>query len=65
LNAAAFRRCLQDGKHREQLSAEAQEGRALGISATPTIFINGRMTVGLAPAEVYAQMIREELARAK
>ena len=40
-------------------------GTALGVSSTPSIFINGRLVSGAQPYEVFAAIIDDELARAK
>ena len=38
------------------------EGARLGITGTPTFFINGRILVGAQPFEAFAKIIDEELA---
>lgn len=42
LNAAAMESCLSDPRTRQQLSAEVQEAKKVGVNATPTLFINGK-----------------------
>jgi protein-disulfide isomerase/uncharacterized membrane protein len=42
LNAAAFEGCLDDPKTKAELAAQIAEGNRLGISATPTLYINGK-----------------------
>jgi protein-disulfide isomerase len=44
---------------------DVRDLQALGVSATPSFFINGRFTSGAAPLETYATLIDEELAKAK
>lgn len=61
LERVAFDGCLESGLHRAKVLAGVTEGRRLGITATPTVFINGRVLTGTLPAEKYEQIIREEL----
>jgi protein-disulfide isomerase/uncharacterized membrane protein len=42
LNAAALQGCLDDPKTKAELAAQIAEGNRLGITATPTLFINGK-----------------------
>jgi protein-disulfide isomerase len=39
-------------------------GTALGVSSTPSVFINGRMVSGAQPYETFTAIIDEELERA-
>jgi protein-disulfide isomerase len=40
-----------------------QDGSAVGVTGTPTFFINGRMFVGAKPLDEFKVVIEEELAR--
>ena len=42
LNAPALQGCLDDPKTKEALAADVAEGNRLGVSATPTLYVNGR-----------------------
>lgn len=42
LNAAAVESCLSDPHTKEQLAAQVQEAKRVGVQATPTLFINGK-----------------------
>jgi protein-disulfide isomerase len=42
LNAAAMEGCLDDPQTKATLAAQIAEGNRLGISSTPTVFINGK-----------------------
>ncbi|HEX3473879.1 MAG TPA: thioredoxin domain-containing protein [Kofleriaceae bacterium] len=46
------------------LSDDMREMVRFAIGSTPSFFINGRYTVGAAPAEVFERLIDEELAKA-
>src|SRR5205085_237818 len=59
---ATFNACFDKGTYRDQVQANIDEGNRYGVSATPTVFINGRMVVGAVPYESYEAIVREELA---
>jgi len=42
LNPAAIEGCLSDPRTKDQLSAQIEEAKRVGVQATPTIFINGK-----------------------
>jgi protein-disulfide isomerase len=42
LNAAAMEGCLSDPRTRATLDAEVAEGNRLGVTATPTVYVNGK-----------------------
>ena len=65
LNNRTFNECLQTGRVRSIIAAGIREGTKLGVSATPTVFINGRPITGAVPLEAYEHLIREELASAR
>ncbi len=62
LELKAFDDCVYSRRHRERVAAGLQEGRRLGVEATPTVFINGRRITGLAPFETYERVLLDELA---
>jgi protein-disulfide isomerase len=59
-----FDQCLASGKYKEAWKPSQEEGTRVGVSSTPSFFINGRMIVGAAGYEVFARIIDEELANA-
>jgi protein-disulfide isomerase len=63
MDAAMFDTCLDSSKYAERVRDSVGAGAALGVSSTPTIFVNGRMLEGAQPYEVFAAAIDEELAR--
>jgi len=42
LDGAAMQSCLASGRMKERLAAQIEEAREGGVSATPTLFINGK-----------------------
>jgi protein-disulfide isomerase len=63
LDMRAFETCLSSGKHTETWKAARDEGNRVGVSSTPTFFINGRMLLGAVAYEQFARIIDEELQR--
>jgi protein-disulfide isomerase len=63
LNTTAFNQCLDSGKHAAKVQKGVEEASALGLSSTPSVFINGRLVLGAQPYEAFAAIIDEELAR--
>lgn len=61
LDTAAFDACLDEGRYEAVVSADLAEGEGLGISGTPTFFINGQRLVGAQPFSVFQQAIEEAL----
>ena len=63
LDAAAFQTCIDGTNHEDTIKASFDEGNSLGVTGTPTFFINGRMLVGARPIEEIKAMIDEEIDR--
>ncbi len=59
LDRRRFEEDLGSARYEETVQADFREGQSLGISGTPTFFINGRVLVGLQPVEVFEQTIEE------
>jgi protein-disulfide isomerase len=64
LDATKFNACLDSAKYAERVQAQMGLGNQLGVSSTPSIFINGRMVSGAQPYETFTTIIDEELERA-
>jgi protein-disulfide isomerase len=64
LNTELFTACLNDSAGQQQALSDAQEGRRLGVSGTPSFLVNGRPLVGAQPFEAFRAIIEEELANA-
>jgi protein-disulfide isomerase len=47
LNTDTFSACLNSGEHAAVIAKELKEGEARGVTATPTVVINGQTFVGL------------------
>lgn len=53
LDADALQTCLDSGRHSEAVAANLAEGQALGVTGTPTFFINGYPLVGARAYDVF------------
>jgi protein-disulfide isomerase len=61
LDATALMTCLDSEEYAEQVQADARYAAGLGISGTPTFFINGIPLVGAQPIARFTQVIEAEL----
>jgi protein-disulfide isomerase len=64
LDTASFDECLESGKHKNIVQKDLAEGAKLGLTGTPSFFINGREISGAQQLEAFSAIIDEELARA-
>jgi protein-disulfide isomerase len=64
MDLTAFNACRASGKYATAIAASLQEGTRLGITGTPTFFVNGRILVGSQPLEEFVKVIDSELALA-
>jgi protein-disulfide isomerase len=65
LNVDAFDRCFASEKFKAAVQKDLNEGVQLGLTGTPTFFINGREVSGVQPLEAFTAIIDEELASSK
>lgn len=65
LDTARFARDLDSHRFRDAIIADVAFARRVGISGTPTFFINGRPVRGAQQLGVFVTVIDQELARAK
>jgi protein-disulfide isomerase len=59
-----FDACLTSGKYKEAWKPSQEEGNRVGVTSTPSFFINGRLIVGAAGIDAFSKIIDEELAGA-
>jgi protein-disulfide isomerase len=64
LDMVRFLADLDTHAYRGQIDADVKDAVALGVTGTPTFFINGRPVHGSQPLKVFADVVDEELARA-
>src|SRR5215475_9373866 len=65
LDVNAFDRCLSSGKFKATVQRDLIDGAKLGVTGTPTFFINGREISGNQDLEIFGAIIDEELGRTK
>jgi protein-disulfide isomerase len=63
LDLGAFEQCFTSGRYQAAVQQDLEEGSRLGVSGTPSFFINGRELTGAQPLERFVRVIEEELAR--
>jgi len=61
LDAEALAACVQAGGERTEVESDARDAAALGVSGTPTFFINGIPLVGAQPLSQFRSVIDGEL----
>ncbi len=61
LNSMQLSRCIETKATDAEINKSVSEGRALGIDATPTMFLNGRKLVGSIPWQSMEMLIKLEL----
>lgn len=57
----AFADCLDLGKYKTEVARDVQDGIRLGVSGTPTFYINGWVLTGNQPFTVFEKLIEREL----
>jgi protein-disulfide isomerase len=62
LDTTAFTACLDDHRYLAAVNANASYAASLGLTGTPSFFINGRELIGALPIEQFKAIIDEELA---
>jgi len=65
LDQASFDTCLDSGRFAASVSADLRLGQGVGVSSTPTVFINGRAVMGAAPYNVFAEIVQDEIDRGR
>jgi protein-disulfide isomerase len=62
LDMTSFETCMTDHRYQEAIQIDADFAINMGVSSTPTFFINGLPVVGAQPLDVFKQVIDKELA---
>jgi protein-disulfide isomerase len=63
MDPTKFNACLDSAKYEAKVQESLGVGTGLGITSTPTVYVNGRMVNGAQPIEVFQAIIDDELAR--
>ena len=57
-----FDECLDSDRYANAVNADLTEGQRLGVTGTPSFFINGQLLFGAQPFPVFQQIIETLLA---
>jgi len=58
LNVAEFTQALDDHRHRAAVERDLAEARALGVTGTPALYVNGRRAMGVPPEAQLTSLVR-------
>lgn len=61
LDVNRFAQCLESEKYDGQIEQDMEAGKKVGISATPTFIINGRMVSGALSFDAFKERVDQEL----
>jgi predicted DsbA family dithiol-disulfide isomerase len=61
LDAVDFASCLESGTHETAVMQDLDEGSQLGVTGTPSFFINGHSMSGAQPYPIFEQAINQFL----
>src|SRR5258706_4082559 len=64
LDLARYDRDIADPAVKQRIADDAAEAAKLGVSATPSFFVNGRYLAGAVPFEQIKAMLDEDLGKA-
>ncbi|HEV8524984.1 MAG TPA: thioredoxin domain-containing protein [Terriglobales bacterium] len=64
LDAPQFDQCLASGRHVAAIKSDFEQGRKLGISGTPSFFVNGRFFAGAVTYDMLREVLVQQLAAA-
>jgi protein-disulfide isomerase len=57
LDTAAFNACLDDERHKDEVSKDFKDLEGLGLEGTPIFFVNGRGLLGAHPFATFQKLI--------
>ena len=61
LDTAAFNACLDEERHKDEVSKDYKDLEGLGLEGTPIFFVNGRGLLGAHPFATFQKLIEEFL----
>src|SRR3569623_1787390 len=64
LDMVRFRADLDSGSYRKAIASDVADAAQLGVTGTPTFFVNGRPVHGNQPLKVFADIVDQEHVRA-
>ena len=64
IDTSKFNACVTSGKYESVIQKAIDNAKSVGVTGTPTFFVNGRSFSGAQPFEVFERIIEDELAMA-
>ena len=61
LNTEQFNECLRTQRYKSEIEKDIQTAMLVGVTGTPTFFINGIKVIGAQPEEEFIKIINSEL----
>jgi protein-disulfide isomerase len=61
LDTTAFNACLDEERHKDEVSKDYKDLEGLGLEGTPIFFVNGRVLVGAHPFATFQKVIEDFL----
>ena len=61
VDASSFNSCLDSEKYKDKVNKDMAAGTKVGVTGTPTFFINGTELVGAQPLRVFQSEIEKNL----
>lgn len=61
IDTAALTACMDAGTYDQRIGADMTLANSVGVSGTPTFFINGERLIGAQPYEIFQQVIDSQL----
>jgi protein-disulfide isomerase len=65
MDVGRLRKSLENKHHKIAIDADRWQAQTLGVTGTPTVFINGRTIAGLYPTEIFLQVAKQSLIELK
>lgn len=63
LDVDQFTACLDAGKYAQEVADDMKDGQAVGVSSTPSFFINGQPLSGAVPYERFQELVDAAIAQ--
>jgi protein-disulfide isomerase len=63
LDGTSFEKSLGAGKHNDAIAVQVRDAEKMGISVTPTLYVNGKRFDGLVPLEALRTLVNAKPAR--
>lgn len=63
MNTDQFKTCLSSNKYQKNVDADLADGQKAGVSGTPSMFVNGVITVGAQPYSTFKTLIDQALTK--